>query len=88
MKTLKLTEIMKKDKNKPHQLAFDSRVFLDKTCQEMEKDIELIEELKQKNKIHYSHEYVVLKNNLMEAYNKFTKYISNELRKKETTSQQ
>lgn len=88
MEKSKLTEIIRKDKNKPRQLAFDSRIFLDKTCKEMEKDIELIEELQQKNKIHYSHEYITLKNNLMEAYNKFSNYISTELRKKEITSEQ
>jgi hypothetical protein len=88
MEKSKLTEIIKKDKDKPKQLAFDSRIFLNKTCKEIQQDLELIEELHQKNKMHYSHDYVTLKNNLIEAYEKFTNYVSNELRKKETTSPQ
>ncbi|HKL23453.1 MAG TPA: hypothetical protein VJ895_01755 [Candidatus Nanoarchaeia archaeon] len=83
----KLTEIVKKDRYRPKQLAFDSRVFLTKTCNEIKKDLEMIEELQQKNKIHYSHEYITLKNNLMEAYEKFTDYVSSQLKKKETTSE-
>jgi hypothetical protein len=86
MEKSKLVEIIKKDKNKPHQLAFDSRIFLNKTCKEIEKNIELIEELQQKNKIHYSHEYVNLKNNLIKAYNQFSDYLSNEFKKREINS--
>jgi hypothetical protein len=37
MKTLKLTEIVKKDKNKPRQLAFDSRVFYIKHAKKWKK---------------------------------------------------
>ncbi len=86
MERSKLLKELKNCKNKPHQITFKSRVFLEKTCNELKLDFELIEELRELNKINYSHEYITLKNNLQEAYKKYINYVTKELKQKETDS--
>ena len=84
MERSKLIKKLKEDKGDPHQIAFDSRIFLEKTCHELKVDFELIEEILKINKIPYSHEYSTLKKDLQKAYNEYIKYSSKKLKNKET----
>ncbi len=86
MEKSKLIEKLKENKNNPKQIAFDSRVFLEKTCNEVKVDFKLIEEIREINKLNYSHDYIELKKNLQKIYNDYINYVSKELKQKEKDS--